>query len=942
MKSVHKRRIFTFLIIIITFNGWVRAQDNDRETLQKQDTIRNIPYGTQPSWAVSGSISTVSGEELQKTFAPNLGNALFGRLPGLTVLQNGSEPGLDSPGLMIRGTGTFGSGKNVLVIVDGVESPYAQLVAEEIDNITVLKDASATAMYGSKGANGVLLVTTKRGVKGPLKVSFGIRQGISSPTDLPAFLGSYDYAKLYNEALMNDGLPEHYTAEDLAAYKDGSDPYFHPDVNWYDQVLRKTSPTSAYDLNFTGGSDNVKYFVLLNMLNQQGLYKKTGDLSDNSINSNYWRYNFRSNVDIKLSDNLSAIFTLGGVVEDKSNPDNNNTSNIFNRMSLIAPNAFPVNTPRGELSGSNLNSNPWGDLLEKGLYTSNGRTLQVSFSLKEKLDFITKGLSITGLVSFNNSFTSLSNKSRTYLSYNMSKGIAGDTIYTPIGINSELSSSEGVSDQWRSYAIQSFLNYDRTFGNTAVNAVMMFNSSNYAYTGMLDALPYKDMGLFGRYTFINRQKYIAELSFGYNGSESFPKGSRWGLFPAGSLAWVISNEDFLKGNQALTYLKVRGSYGLTGNDNIGASRRYNWLEDYVSFGSYYLGNPIASAGTIGEGQPADSSTTWEKQKQMNFGIEATLYDRIDISVDIFNQNRYDILASPYRTVPQFIGISTISGLGGGDIFPESNVGKVNNKGFEIGIRYHGDNTKDLQYFIEGNLWYAKNKIEYNAEAIQLNEYLYRTGHPVGQPFVLEAIGFFADQTDIDNSPKQNYVSVLQPGDIKYKDQNNDGIIDQNDSYPLGKTANPTLNGSLHAGINYKGFDLDIVLQGVTGNTVLIDGTYFEAFQNNGKVSEIALGRWTPSTAATATYPRLSASNNLNNFRASSLWQKDASYLKLRSVELGYSLPKSFTKTLKLLDTRVYLNATNLFSLDHLDFSDPEAIYGYPPMRTFNLGIRIQF
>jgi TonB-linked SusC/RagA family outer membrane protein len=937
MSSNYKGRIILIFILSLFIIVLVKAQTEGQDTVKKQEPVRNIAYGKQPAWMVSGAISEVSGSELQKTFTSNLGNALFGRLPGLTVMQGGGEPGLQSPTLKIRGSCTFGTGTGILVIVDGFETSYENMVAEEVETITLLKDASATAIYGSKGANGVLLVTTKRGDTGPLKVSFSTQQGFSSPTRLPKFLGSYDYASLYNEARVNDGLPGLYTQADLDAYKDGSDPYFHPDVNWYDQLLRKSVPTSNYDLNFSGGTGTVRYFVLLNMLNSQGLYKKTGDLSDNSINSTYKRYNFRSNVDINLSNDLSVALTLGGYVEEKANPAANNTSTIFDNMANIPPNAFPVYNPNGNYGSNLLYSNPWGDLLETGFYTSKGRTYQVTLKFTEKLDFITKGLSLSGLVSFNNSFTGFSNKSREYLRSSIAKDALGNTIYTKIGQNTSLTGSEGESNQWRSFAIQSFLNYNRSFGSTTLDGVMMFNSSDYAFSG--GGVPNRDKGLFGRYTVTNSEKYVGEFSFGYNGSEAFPKGGRWGFFPAGSLGWVVSKEDFLKGNNILSYLKIRGSYGLTGNDNIGAARRYMWLEDFIYMSNYYFGTSNSLINTIGEGQIADSSITWEKQKQMNIGFEATLFNHIDVTLDIFSQNRYDILASPYLTLPQFLGISNV---GFGSVFPQSNVGKVSNKGFEAMVRYRSDKMKDLQYFVQADIWYAKNKIEYNAEALQLYDYLYTTGRPIGQPFLLEAIGFFADQADINASPVQNYITAVKPGDIKYKDQNDDGIIDENDYYPLGKPSMPTLTGSLHGGLKYKGFDLDILFQGVTGNTVTLSGNYYYAFQNNGKVSEIALGRWTSSTASTATYPRLSSSNNLNNFRSSSFWQRDGSFIKVRSVELGYSLPESIIEKIRLSNARVFINGTNLISWDHMDFIDPETRRGYPSVRSYSLGARIQF
>jgi TonB-linked SusC/RagA family outer membrane protein len=630
-------------------------------------------------------------------------------------------------------------------------------------------------------------------------------------------------------------------------------------------------------------------------------------------------------------------------VEDKANPGGQNTSTIFNNMANIPANSFPVYVQNGGFGGNLLYSNPWGDLLETGLYRSNSRVFQLRQKLTEKLDFITQGLSVSGQVSFDNSFNSLSTLSRQYQRFSISKDAPGNTVYTPIGQNTSLTASEGESNQWRNFALQAFLNYNRTFGKTGIDAIMMANSSSYTVTGTVGGVggvPSLDNGLYGRYTLTNSEKYIAEFSFGLNASEGFPKNGRWGFFPAVSLGWVMTKEEFLKDNDILNYLKLRGSYGLTGNDNINANRRYMWVTDFISMSSYYFGTTNTAASTLGEGQVADSSITWEKQRQMNLGFEATLLNHIDFTFDMFRQNRYDILASPYLSLPQIIGISNVTGLG--TVYPQYNVGKVNNKGFEVTIRYNSDRTTDLQYYVQGGLWYAKNKIVYNAEALQLYDYLYATGRPVGQPFTLQAIGFFKDAADITASPRQLYTSTVVPGDIKYKDQNGDHVIDQNDYYPVGNTNLPDLTGSLQAGIKYKGFDLDLLFQGVTGVTIMESGNYFYAFQNNGNAPEMAAGRWTPSTSATATYPRLSASNNLNNFRPSSFWQKDGSFIKLRSLELGYSLPDNIISKMKLANARVYLNGTNLFSLDHMNgFTDPETVTGYPAARTFSAGIRIE-
>lgn len=907
------------------------AQNEKLDTIvvsADRNELINIGFGKQPEWMVTSSVSSVTGNKLQKNFTSDLGNTFFGRLSGLTVTQGGGEPGLQSPSLRIRGLNTFGEGKDILVIVDGYELPLGQLVPEEIESAVVLKDASATAIYGSKGANGVLLVTTKRGKEGKLKVNLSVQHGFSSPVRLQQYLGSYDYATLYNEARRNDGLAEAYDATALDAYKNNTDPYVYPNVNWNDEVLRNYAPITNYNLNFNGGNNIVRYFVMLNLMEEEGLYKKTKKLSDFTSNSGLQRFNFRSNVDIQLSDNLSAHLTMGGTIDDKENPADNNTASIFNAMSIVPPNAFPVYNPNGTYGGTNLYSNPWGDILQTGYYTSNGRVFQGTFKLTEKLDMITKGLSVSAAVSFNTTFTSLSNKSREYARYYYSKDATGNPVYTKLGENTSLSGSEGQSDQWRSTAVQAFLNYNRSFGNNLLDGVIFYNNSEYT-TGV-GGLPYLDRGVFGRMTFANQSKYIAEVSFGYNATDNFPSESRWGLFPAVSLGWVASNEDFLKNSEAIDFLKIRGSYGMTGNDKIGG-KRFMFYQDWVSVGNYFFGTTNTSSGSYGEAQIANPEVTWEKQKQWNLGAEATLWKSIDVSLDVFAQDRYDILAQPKRIVPGLLGLT----------LPDLNVGKVKNSGFEAMVRYNSSKENDLQYFVQVDVWYAKNKIVDNSETVQLFDYLHRSGRPVNQPFLLESIGFFKDEADINNSPKQIF-SEVKPGDLKYKDQNNDGIIDQTDFYPSGTTNLPEITAALQSGLTYKGFDLEFVFQAVTNRSVYLSGNYFEAFQNNGKISEFALGRWTPDTKETATYPRLSSVNNLNNYQPSTFWQRDGSFIKLRSLEFGYTLEKGLVKKMGLNQARVFLNGTNLFSIDHVKDTDPETLSGYPAIRTTSLGIKVQF
>ena len=926
---IQRLNIFSISVIFFTSLFVEPAFTQAGDTIKYNQEKENIAYGIQPDWMVTGAISKISGNELRSSFVTNFAGTLPGSLSGLTAIPGNNEPGYETFNMVSRGINTFGIGEtDMLILVDGfVDVNFQSLTPDEIESVVLLKDAAATAMYGSRAANGVLLITTKRGKEGPLSINFSMQHGLQKPTNLPKFLGAYDYAKLYNEARINNGMAELYTEADLNSYQKGDDPYLHPDVNWYNELLRNSSPLSNYNLNFSGSFSGVRYFVSLNHLRNDLLYKKTGDLSEFSVNSNYSRTNFRTNVDIDLGSRFSAKVSLGGSIEDKENPVNNNTSSIFSLLSQIPPNAFPVYNPNGTWGRNELYSNPLGDMMELGFFTSNSRTLQANFSLDYQLDMITQGLSITGLISMNNWFRSYSSKSRTYRSFAITD-TGGEITYIPFGVETSLTGAEGSSSQYRNTAYQVWLNYDRNFDIHDVSGILMANADEEVFGG--DQFPYRHLNLSGRATYANRKTYIGEFSFSYMGSENFPKDSRFGFFSAVSLGWIASNEPFLKENEFLNYLKFKGSYGLVGNDKIGGLR-FMFQQYYPFTSNYYFGTANSTADGIVQGSPANTSVTWEKERTLNIGFEATVLDNWDVAFDIFNRDRNDILVIPNKTLPDFMGFSK----------PYINDGKTNSKGFEAKIGYSNSISKDLNFFVETNIWYHKNKLVFSSENLQLHDYLYRDGLPINQPFGLVANGLFKDENDIENSPLQAWTDI-KPGDVKYVDQNNDNIVDERDLYPIGNTPVPTLSSNLNAGFQYKAVDFKVFLQGVANRTVSLTGSLFHAFQNDGKIGEIALDRWTPETANTATYPRLTALNNENNYRYSTLWQRDGSFIKLRNIELGYTFPAKLIESIGLENVRIFVNGTNLFSWDHMKgYRDPEIEYGYPATRSYSMGINIQ-
>ena len=928
MTYLIKNILLTAFLLEISICSFAQVVSSGKDTIAyNRNEVKQIGYATQPDYMLSSSISTVSGDKLERTFSTNLYNSLIGILPGLTVTQSSDEAGVVSNTILARGIATFTGSRNMLILVDGFENSFSELVPSEIESVTLLKDASATAIYGLRGANGVLLVKTKRGNNSSLKVNISSQIGFQQASRLPKYLNSNDFAKYYNQAQMNDGLtPVRYSPEDLEAYRTGSDPLYHPDVNWYNEVLSKTSPLYNFNMNFRGGDNTVKYFVLLNAISNDGLLKRTEGLSDNTKNQSYNRYNIRSNIDLNITRQFSAAVTLGINIADKVNPGGQNTNGLFDLLGTINPNSFPVYNPNGSFGGNGNFSNPLGDILETGYWSSNSRNLNAALKLTQKLDAITEGLSVSGGISFNSYYIGYSNKNKTYQRYPISLGSDSSVVYgSPFGQESSLTGNEGQSSQWRNYTLEGFVNYNRTFGKNQLDVITGYSTESQVITG--GEQPFVHTGLLGRYTLTNSKKYIGEFSFAYQGSENFAPGKQYGFFPAGSVGWIISEENFLKNNPVIKFLKLRTSYGLTGNDAIGGSR-FMYSQYYTNSGGYYwgIGNTVNYGVT--QGPLANPNITWEKESKFNIGLEANLSNKMDISVDYFNNNRYDILATPNRDVPTYIGVD----------LPLLNVGEVGNQGFEATLKYNGNSGKNFKYFVELNTWMAKNKILYNSEAQQPNDYMYTTGRTINQPYALVALGFYTqDQIDDPLIAKPTWKNV-SPGDIMYKDQNDDNIIDGNDWYPVGYTSIPELSFGLNLGCTFYGFDFSALIQGVTNRTVYLGSSYFKAFQGSGSISEFALNSWTPETATTATYPRLTTKNDQNNYQTSTFWQRDGSFIKVRNVELGYT----FKKVLKSnSDIRFYLNGTNLLSFDHIKVLDPESMSGYPAVRTFSFGAKIQ-
>ena len=914
------------------------CQENGADLLSR-DSVVVTAFGKDAAWRNVSSTKSAKSEKLQKSFTQNVMNTLYGEIPSLTVLSGSGEPGSDSPSLNVGGINTFSNiSRDALIMVDGYESTLANLSVHEIETVSVLKDAAATAIYGMRGANGVILITTKHGADRPLQVEFSAQAGVNTPFRTPKFLGAADFATLYNEALVNDGLAPVYTEADIKAYRDGSDPVFHPDVDWQKELLKKTSLQQNYNLSFSGGNRVVQYFALLNLSDNDGFFAGTDPKRQLSSNTKYSRYNVRSNVDVNISENLSAHLNLAASIGDVHTP-NGGSNAFYNKMALTYPNAFPVYNPDGSISGNATFTNPVGDLLETGFHSANERTVQSDLALSYKFGKALTGLTFTGGFSFRNWFTGSFDKSKSYPYYEVSQK-DGEYDYRQYSEKTDMTISDGANAaQWRFIGYQFKFDYDRTFsGVHAVAANLHFFSDENRINGDTSVkdyqFPYKYMGFRGRLSYGFDHRYVAEVTFNEMGSDLYAKGHKWGFFPAVGLGWIVSNEPFLKGGETLTWLKVRGSYGIVGNASIVGNKRYVYTQDFRYGSNFYRGTSNASQSTQQEDSVADPDRTWERDHKANVGVEATLWNKLELTADLFYNRRSHIMVDPSSEIPSVLGMS----------FAYLNLGKATNKGIELTASFRDKVGEDFSYWLRASAWAYKNRIDFMAEENRLYDYQYRTGHSFDQPFGLVALGLFKDQAEIDASPSQTF-SDVKPGDIKYKDVNGDDVIDGEDATAIGNTGIPTLTGSLVLGLRFKGFDFETMLYGVTGRTVYLNGNTYWSFMNQYGAPVSALSRWTSSTASTALYPRLSSIANDNNTQYSSFWQADGSFLKVRYVELGYTLPARASQALRMKSARFFVNGTNLLSFHRLgkyENADPESMNGFPQMRTASLGLKVQF
>ena len=933
-----------------------------------------VGFGTQKKATVTGAIASIATKDLLQSPVANISNSLVGRMPGLFAVQTSGEPGNNASTLRIRGVSTFSGAADPLILVNGIEvSNYNNIDPNEIENLTILKDASATAIYGIRGANGVLLITTKRGKVGKPQLSYTANVAVTSFTNLRKGMNSYDYAKSFNEALKNDAYVSgavytpKFSDADLALYKSGEDPIFHPNTDWYALVLKPQALQTQHNLSINGGTEKVRYFVSAGFFSQGGQFNHTDLVKDYDANRRYKRYNFRSSFDFDVTKQLKVSIDLSSQTENLTGSNNlNGTANNSNRIIEGIARANPLTSPGfiGDklvnLTGVGTANNPLADMFGLGYTRQFKNYLQGSIRLDYTLDFITRGLMATGIINYQNNNTETLENTRSLITYNALRLPDNSVNLVPQSVEQPFGFKQTIGKTRRTYAQFGF-DYKRAFGDHYVTALVNYNQTKYFDPNLAFLVPNGYQGVVGRTTYGYKGRYLAEFTFGYNGTENFAAGKRFGFFPAYSLGWVASDEPFFPKNDVLTYLKIRGSSGQVGNDKIGSDRflyrpsAYNIITS-ASTGGYYFGE-VGSTSTrynySQEGKLGNADVTWERAVKQNVGVEMAFWKgKISLTADVFSEQRNNILAS-LGTVPITVGAT----------LPAYNLGRMKNSGFDGDITYN-DRVGNVNFWIKGNFTFARNKVEFQDEIKRPFSYQYRTGQRYGQFFGLVADGLYNTWEEVNdaNRPVSSWNNnKLQPGDIRYRDTNGDGIINDDDQVPIGYSNFPEKIFGISFGGNYKGFDISVLFQGAGNVSLAYNRRQIRGFFENSGTVNYLINSWSAERyekGLPIQFPRLTTGDETNNNnRVSTYWVRDASYVRLKNVEIGYNIPKSVLARIGLSATRIYVNSNNLITWSsvfpgidpELSGTAPGVTTGgitneepYPLTRTVNFGLNLKF
>lgn len=901
----------------------------------------NYGFGLQQTNAEStGAVSTVYAENIDKSSAFSIGNSLYGNVLGLTTMQSTGVVWEQMPSMYIRGLKTLNGNNGILLVVDGLErdnnwQALKYITPEEVESVSVLRDAAALALYGYRGVNGVVNIVTKRGKYDTREINFSYDHAFNYMTRKPELADAYTYASALNEALTNDGKQVRYSQNELNAFKNGTSPYLYPNVNWWEEVFRDRGASDIATLSFRGGSTKMRYYTMMNLQNNRGFIKNFDTNADYSTQEKYSKANFRTNLDIDLSPKTKMQANIMGILNEFSRPGMG-SDNLISKLYQLPSAAFPIRTESGLWGGNTTWGENWNPVaLTEGRAYSKGHTrgLYADMSLRQDLSSLTKGLGASVRIGYDNLASYWENHTKGYkygmasvASWENGLPIAGEEITG--GKDTEMSGDSKLDWQYRAFNFQMNVDWQRQFGVHSLYSMLLYTYKYDNAKGINNTFYRWNAGWYTHYGFKNR--YFADFTLMASASNLLAPDHRWNVSPTVGLAWLISNEKFMQSQNVVDFLKLRASFGMLNTDNIPGNGY--WNETVGGGNGYPINNNFGGDGGWHEGRLASVNGTTEKAYKYNAGVDATLFKGLTLTVDGFYERRSDIWVSSDGQN------SAVLGASGSYV----NAGIVDSWGTEIGANYY-KKMGNVELNLGGTFTYNRSKIIEMLEEPAAYDYTRSTGNPVGQIFGLQAIGYFVDQADIDNSLPQQFGPV-KAGDIKYKDMNGDKVINSDDRVAMGYNSTcPEIYYSFSLGLEWKGLGFSAQFQGVGNYTAILSGTYYHPLVDNTTISNyVYRNRWTPETP-NARFPRLTTETVDNNLQTSSLWLADRSFLKLRNCEVYYKLPSSWLNRFWVKNAKVYVRGVDLLCFDSIDQLDPEAMNSsYPATRSIHVGLSVGF
>ena len=901
----------------------------------------NYGFGLQQTNAEStGAVSTVYAENIDKSSAFSIGNSLYGNVLGLTTMQSTGVVWEQMPSMYIRGLKTLNGNNGILLVVDGLErdnnwQALKYITPEEVESVSVLRDAAALALYGYRGVNGVVNIVTKRGKYDTREINFSYDHAFNYMTRKPELADAYTYASALNEALTNDGKQVRYSQNELNAFKNGTSPYLYPNVNWWEEVFRDRGASDIATLSFRGGSTKMRYYTMMNLQNNRGFIKNFDTNADYSTQEKYSKANFRTNLDIDLSPKTKMQANIMGILNEFSRPGMG-SDNLISKLYQLPSAAFPIRTESGLWGGNTTWGENWNPVaLTEGRAYSKGHTrgLYADMSLRQDLSSLTKGLGASVRIGYDNLASYWENHTKGYkygmasvASWENGLPIAGEEITG--GKDTEMSGDSKLDWQYRAFNFQMNVDWQRQFGVHSLYSMLLYTYKYDNAKGINNTFYRQNAGWYTHYGFKNRD--FADFTLMASASNLLAPDHRWNVSPTVGLAWLISNEKFMQSQNVVDFLKLRASFGMLNTDNIPGNGY--WNETVGGGNGYPINNNFGGDGGWHEGRLASVNGTTEKAYKYNAGVDATLFKGLTLTVDGFYERRSDIWVSSDGQN------SAVLGASGSYV----NAGIVDSWGTEIGANYY-KKMGNVELNLGGTFTYNRSKIIEMLEEPAAYDYTRSTGNPVGQIFGLQAIGYFVDQADIDNSLPQQFGPV-KAGDIKYKDMNGDKVINSDDRVAMGYNSTcPEIYYSFSLGLEWKGLGFSAQFQGVGNYTAILSGTYYRPLVDNTTISNyVYRNRWTPETP-NARFPRLTTETVDNNLQTSSLWLADRSFLKLRNCEVYYKLPSSWLNRFWVKNAKVYVRGVDLLCFDSIDQLDPEAMNSsYPATRSIHVGLSVGF